>query len=41
MHPTIIKALADELIADRTHVARTVRSERRLGRRLRLAWASR
>jgi hypothetical protein len=41
MHPTIIKALTDELIADRTRVARAATPRRRLRRRLGLVWASR
>jgi hypothetical protein len=41
MHPMIIKALADELIADRTTVRPLVKRERRPRRRLGLVWATR
>jgi hypothetical protein len=41
MHPTIIKALADELIADRTTIRPLVKRGRRPRRRLRLVWATR
>lgn len=41
MHPTIIKALADERIADRTRPTRAAASTRRLRSRLSLVWANR
>jgi hypothetical protein len=41
MHPTIIKALADERIADWTSIRPRVRRERCLRRRGWLVWATR
>jgi hypothetical protein len=41
MHPTIIKALADERIADWTSIRPPARHERRLRRRPWLVWATR
>ena len=40
MHPTLIKALADELIADRTSVRQPAKPERRRRRRPWLVWAT-
>ena len=41
MHPTIIKALADERIAEWTSARRTLKRERRPRRRRQLVWATR
>ena len=41
MHPTIIKALADERIANWTRVKPTAKRERRLRWRRALVWATR
>jgi len=41
MHPTIIKALADERIADWTSTRPRARRDRRLRRRPWLVWATR
>jgi hypothetical protein len=40
MHPTLIKALADELIADRTSIRPPAKRERRQRRRPWLVWAT-